>query len=271
MYDPLVGQFTQPDALVPDPFNPIAFNRYAYAYNSPLVYTDPTGHIPFALIAGCAFVGALIGGASYIAEHPNEYAADYVAAPEFWIRTALGFTIGGLIPAVGVPLWTSLSGAQQAMIIRSVASTYGGELFTRAMKGEDYTTIGFWLPDLKKYPGAIVAGLVAPELSFVSPYWRGFWTSFAQGTVTAFIEQDMTLERMGEVYLDAAVAGLFKGLVLSHAFPTPGGLRFYPGGKKPAWTPRDVRSWTAYFLFNNTFYKPLRRIHPFPWQRAVNP
>jgi RHS repeat-associated protein len=35
-YDPALGQFTQPDSLVPQPYNPIAWNRYAYVYNSPL-------------------------------------------------------------------------------------------------------------------------------------------------------------------------------------------------------------------------------------------
>ena len=30
---------------MPDPLHPIAWNRYAYAYNSPLVYTDPSGRV----------------------------------------------------------------------------------------------------------------------------------------------------------------------------------------------------------------------------------
>ena len=62
-YDPWLGQFTQPDSLVPDPLNPIALNRYAYAYNSPLVYTDPSGHIgvpAIALIAALGFLGGEI-------------------------------------------------------------------------------------------------------------------------------------------------------------------------------------------------------------------
>jgi len=34
----------QPDTLVPEPGNPQALNRYAYVYNNPLRYTDPSGH-----------------------------------------------------------------------------------------------------------------------------------------------------------------------------------------------------------------------------------
>lgn len=32
--------------IVPDPYNPQAYDRYAYALNNPLRYTDPSGHRP---------------------------------------------------------------------------------------------------------------------------------------------------------------------------------------------------------------------------------
>ncbi len=43
-YDPFTGNFTQPDSLVPEPYNPISLNRYAYVYNSPVNLTDSSGH-----------------------------------------------------------------------------------------------------------------------------------------------------------------------------------------------------------------------------------
>jgi len=43
-YDPVLGRFIQPDTIVPNPGNPQALNRYAYVYNNPLRYTDPSGH-----------------------------------------------------------------------------------------------------------------------------------------------------------------------------------------------------------------------------------
>jgi hypothetical protein len=45
-YDPLVGQFTQPDSLVADPMNPAAWNRFSYVHGNPTNLVDPTGHIP---------------------------------------------------------------------------------------------------------------------------------------------------------------------------------------------------------------------------------
>jgi RHS repeat-associated protein len=43
-YSPEVRVFTQPDTLLPDPYNPQALNRYSYAQNNPVRYTDPSGH-----------------------------------------------------------------------------------------------------------------------------------------------------------------------------------------------------------------------------------
>ena len=45
-YGPVLGRFLSPDTLVPNPWNPQSLNRYAYALNNPLRYTDPTGHWP---------------------------------------------------------------------------------------------------------------------------------------------------------------------------------------------------------------------------------
>ncbi len=44
LYDPQIGRFLSADTIVPDAFNPQAFNRYSYNINNPLKYTDPTGH-----------------------------------------------------------------------------------------------------------------------------------------------------------------------------------------------------------------------------------
>ncbi len=43
-YVPGLGRFLSADTIVPDPANPQSFNRYSYVLNSPLKFTDPTGH-----------------------------------------------------------------------------------------------------------------------------------------------------------------------------------------------------------------------------------
>ncbi|MGD9369380.1 MAG: RHS repeat-associated core domain-containing protein, partial [Desulfobacteraceae bacterium] len=44
LYDPVLGRFLSADSVVPDWYNPQAFNRYSYALNNPLAFLDPNGH-----------------------------------------------------------------------------------------------------------------------------------------------------------------------------------------------------------------------------------
>ncbi|MFC1824540.1 RHS repeat domain-containing protein [Thermodesulfobacteriota bacterium] len=44
LYDPSIGRFITADTIVPEPFDPQTFDRYAYCRNNPLIYIDPTGH-----------------------------------------------------------------------------------------------------------------------------------------------------------------------------------------------------------------------------------
>jgi RHS repeat-associated protein len=46
-YDPGLRRFVQPDTVVPEPGNPQSLNRYAYALNNPVRYSDPTGRYTF--------------------------------------------------------------------------------------------------------------------------------------------------------------------------------------------------------------------------------
>ena len=45
-YHPRLGRFMQPDPLIGDLENPQSLNRYAYALNNPLRYTDVSGYAP---------------------------------------------------------------------------------------------------------------------------------------------------------------------------------------------------------------------------------
>lgn len=45
-YDPYLNRFLQPDSIIPDPYNPLSYDRYAYVRNSPTNFNDPTGHEP---------------------------------------------------------------------------------------------------------------------------------------------------------------------------------------------------------------------------------
>jgi len=51
VYDPRLGRFISADPFVQAPNNTQSLNRYAYVWNNPLRYNDPSGHFVFSLAA----------------------------------------------------------------------------------------------------------------------------------------------------------------------------------------------------------------------------
>ncbi len=98
LYDPLLGRFLSPDPYVQVPFMSQNFNRYSYALNNPLRFTDASGEfIPFLIVAA---IGFGIGYTSYGIATGN-WGFDAVAAG---IISAAGSLIG-----VGIFSGTALS------------------------------------------------------------------------------------------------------------------------------------------------------------------
>jgi RHS repeat-associated protein len=60
VYDPLTAQFFSPDPYIQSPENWLSYNRYAYCWSNPLVYTDPDGEIVWFIYAGAAIVGGTL-------------------------------------------------------------------------------------------------------------------------------------------------------------------------------------------------------------------
>ena len=49
IYDPVIGKMISPDPIIQSPDNLQSFNRYAYVWNNPLSYNDPSGFITSGL------------------------------------------------------------------------------------------------------------------------------------------------------------------------------------------------------------------------------
>ena len=53
-YDANLGQFCQPDTVVPEAASPQTWSRYAHARNNPVTFSDPTGHDSYLQVGGPA-------------------------------------------------------------------------------------------------------------------------------------------------------------------------------------------------------------------------
>ncbi|HQO86877.1 MAG TPA: RHS repeat-associated core domain-containing protein [Bacteroidia bacterium] len=73
MYDPVVSRMLSPDNFVQAPDFSQSFNRYSYAWNNPLVLTDPSGEFIFTL---ATLIAAPFTGGASLALLPTAIGAD---------------------------------------------------------------------------------------------------------------------------------------------------------------------------------------------------
>jgi RHS repeat-associated protein len=65
-YDPAAGRFIQADSIIPLQQGVQGWDRYAYANNNPLNYTDDSGHFAWFVSGGIgAAIGGIVGGVVY--------------------------------------------------------------------------------------------------------------------------------------------------------------------------------------------------------------
>jgi RHS repeat-associated protein len=63
-YDPVLGRFAQADSVVPDITQPQGYNRYTYAGNNPVKYSDPSGHCEIFCLVVLIGIASFAGGAA---------------------------------------------------------------------------------------------------------------------------------------------------------------------------------------------------------------
>jgi len=103
-YDPVLGRFVSADWTIKTTSDPQALNRYAYARNNPVIYTDPTGNffiiddiimaaIAIAQAVAAAYSAATAAVATYLASAGLAHGLSIVAA-NIIVGAAVGATLG---------------------------------------------------------------------------------------------------------------------------------------------------------------------------------
>lgn len=88
-YAPELGRFIQPDPVIPDAVtaNSQALNRYAYCYNNPLVFNDPSGNDPEEVQIDQVYSGTF---------------SNPVSITQAWIYTNPNYTTPSFVNGMGV-------------------------------------------------------------------------------------------------------------------------------------------------------------------------
>ena len=84
----------------PSVLDPQFLNRYTYARNNPLCYTDPDGHLAFLALLVPGLIGAAAGGLGYAAS--VALTGQEFNVKSFAVATGVGFVAGALAPVVAV-------------------------------------------------------------------------------------------------------------------------------------------------------------------------
>jgi RHS repeat-associated protein len=136
MYDPNTGRMLSSDNYVNGSSATQAYNRYSYAGNNPLTYSDPSGDIIWAPIIIGAVIGAYSGG---VMSNGGEFEPNHwnYGTGRTWKYMLGGAVIGGLSGAAGYAAASSgmpMSGTA-SMVVSSYTNTFGMHLLSGGRSG----------------------------------------------------------------------------------------------------------------------------------------
>ena len=172
MYDARLGRFLSPDNHIQEPFDPQNYNRYAYALNNPLMYTDWSGEFIFtaAIIVG-AVVGAYIGGSMANGNY-NPFKWDW-GGGSTWTGVLGGAIIGAVSGGVGSSIAASMSTAgYSGLLSAGVGGAAGGAIsgggFSLLPGGDGKVLKGMGIGAASGFAGGVVGSWASKNVGNVA-------------------------------------------------------------------------------------------------------
>ncbi len=181
-YDSVLGRFVQADNIIPNPGDPVSFDRFAYVRNSPLKYTDPSGHYLTCGWQGsqrdgenCGFVPTPVDKRQLDDFHWTtgisgrefyQWYIDLFANPDGWWweifgQDSDGFTVWDAIAVIMIQeAWMNWSNVYISEAIIRKANDWCQYLFGRACTTENYIN---WFAHYSQTAGNHVSGHTAPN------------------------------------------------------------------------------------------------------------
>ncbi len=172
IYDPVLCRFISPDPHVQAPTNTQNFDRYAYAFNNPLKYTDPSGEVIHAIIVG-AIYGAAMGASSYTISALMTNSWDW---GEFGM-SALGGAVSGALLGWFSPV------AVPSLSLTSVANAVAGGAIGSITPGYSFT-VGEWSFSIS--PSLMIGNSMGAGVNLAAGYSKKNGFQFSMGTGFTF-------------------------------------------------------------------------------------
>lgn len=143
-YDSELGRFAQADSIVPDPYNPLDWDRYSYVRNNPINNSDPTGHRPCDERHNC---------------EATRYQTTPVKQPKWSTKSYSNQDLGNSLAALSTKLQHSANFFSYLGAISEVGFTTAGLSGGTAAVG--WVDLGFPIADVS---GGLAGGIVGWEI-----------------------------------------------------------------------------------------------------------
>lgn len=222
LYDPVLARMLSPDNHVQMPDYMQNYNRYSYALNNPLKYTDPDGEAIVVPILIGAAIGVLTNGVENWVNHRPFFRGGFRAAVMGGISGAVSYGIGQVVGNFVAEKAVSKLGGE---VVRGMMHGMAGEVFSLYNGGKPGA--GFLSGALSSAVGSLTGGPISKmskPLRGVSSIVIGgltggigariaggkFTDGFRQGAITSGLNHGIHAGYFGKNIAMASITGRLR-------------------------------------------------------------